>query len=161
MPPGLHQSLISEKEIQTLKAHLIEGLSSCDPNSPIHLWYRLIRQSDLTLNLLRPACMNPFLSADVYLNGDFDFNRTPLALPGIRVIMFEVPTKICTFAQHGVEGWHLGPSPEHYRCYTVYFPATNVERIVKTVDFSPHNLPVPKHSSTDAAHQALKTWRRH
>ena len=44
VPPGLHRDLIAEREMQTFKAHLITGLSSCKPNSPLHLWDRLIRK---------------------------------------------------------------------------------------------------------------------
>ena len=42
VPSGLHQALISEREIQTFKVHLISGLSSCDTNLPLHLWDCLI-----------------------------------------------------------------------------------------------------------------------
>ena len=58
VPPVLHRALIAEREIQTFKAHLIAGLSSCNPNSPLHLWERLIRKEDLTLNLLSLARTN-------------------------------------------------------------------------------------------------------
>ena len=61
---GLHRSLIEERAIQTFKYHLISGLSICDPNSPLHLWDGLIRQAELTLNLLHQAPMNPRLSID-------------------------------------------------------------------------------------------------
>ena len=60
------------------------------------------------------------------------------------------------FAYHGVEGWYLVPSPEHYQCYTIYVPDTRVERIVKTVGCFPHNCPVPKRLSTDAALQVVE-----
>ena len=37
LPPGLYRYVVVEREIQKFKAHLIAGLSSCDPNSPLHL----------------------------------------------------------------------------------------------------------------------------
>ena len=82
VPPYLHRTNAAERAIQTYKDHLIAGLSSCDPNFPLHLWDRLIPHATLTLNLLRPSRLNPRLSAEAQLNGAFDFNRTPLAPPG-------------------------------------------------------------------------------
>ena len=37
VPPCLHRSLTAERAIQIYKSHLISGLPSCDPNSPLHL----------------------------------------------------------------------------------------------------------------------------
>jgi hypothetical protein len=37
----------------------------------------------------------------------------------------------------------------HYRCQNVYITATVSERIVNTLEFSPHNSPMPQMSSTD------------
>ena len=82
VPPYLHHTNAAERAIQTYKDHLSAGLSSCDPNVPLHLWDRLIPHATLTLNLLRPSRLNPRLSAEAKLNGAFDFNRTPLAPPG-------------------------------------------------------------------------------
>ena len=60
-----------ERAIQTYKDHLIAGLSICDPNFPLHLWDRLIPHATLTLNLLRPSCLNTRLSAEAQLNDAF------------------------------------------------------------------------------------------
>ena len=99
--------------------------------------------------------MNPHLYTEVYLNGDFDFNHNSLSPPGTRVLIFEGPTKHCTFENHGVERWYLVPTPEHYRCYTVYAPALRAEIIIKTLKFFQHDWLAPKLSSTDAARQAI------
>jgi hypothetical protein len=37
----------------------------------------------------------------------------------------------------------------HYRCQNVYITATASERIVDTLEFFPHNSPMPQMSSTD------------
>ena len=107
-------------------------------------------------NCMCPARVNPRLSAEAYLNGAFDFNRTLLAPPVTQVLIFKGPTKQRMFAQHGMEGWYLGPSPKHYQFHTVYFPATRAERIIKTIKFLPHNCPFSKLSSADAARQELE-----
>ena len=61
-------------------------LASLDPNFSIAEWDRLLPQIELTLNLLRVSHVNPKLSAYAYLNGQFDYNRTPLVPMGTRVI---------------------------------------------------------------------------
>jgi hypothetical protein len=156
VPPYLHHTNAAEKAIGIYKDHLIAGLSSCDPNFPMHLWDRIIPQATLTLNLLRFSRINPRLSAEAQLNGAFDFNRTPLAPPGTKVLVYDNPEKRRTWAAHGVDGWYIGSAPEHYRCYKVYIPKTRAERTAHTVEFFPHECPVPKTSSADAATDAAR-----
>jgi hypothetical protein len=81
VPPHNHRRNAAEKAIGTWKDHFIAGLSSLDPNFPMHLWCQLIPQATTTLNLLRQSHINPRLSAEAQLNGAFDFNTTPLAPP--------------------------------------------------------------------------------
>ena len=100
-----------------LHGHLVTGLSSCNPKFPLHLWDRLIPHDTLTLNLLRPSCLNPRLSAESQLKGAFDYNRTPLAPPDNRVVVHESPGNHHTWNLHDVDGWYLGPAPEHYQCH--------------------------------------------
>ena len=101
--------------IQTFTDHLIAGITSCDPDFALHLWDRLLAQATLTLNLLRPSRINPRLSAEAQLNGAFDFNRTPLAPPGTKALIYESSSDRRTWAPHVVDSWYLGPAPEHYR----------------------------------------------
>ena len=115
VPPYLHRTNAAEREIQTFKDHLISGLIWCDPNFPLHLWYRLIPHATLTLNFFRPSSLNPRLLEEAQLNGAFDFNRTPLAPPGTQVIVHETPDNRHTWSPHGVDGWYFGPDPDHYR----------------------------------------------
>ena len=122
--PHLHRTNAAKRAIATYKDHLIAVLRSCNPSFPMHLWYRFIPQSTLTLNLLRQSRINPHLSAEAQLNGAFDFNRTPLAPPGTKVLVFEAPGFCPTWAPHGVTGWYIGSAPRHYRCYRVYILKT-------------------------------------
>jgi len=109
----------------------------------MHLWDRLIPQSVLTLNLLRPSRQNPSISAYTALRGEFNYDATPLAPPGCKIIAFESPQIRRTFAPHGVPAWYNGPALEHYRCYKVYVPKTRAERISDTVSFHPHLCETP------------------
>jgi hypothetical protein len=93
VPPGVHRRNAAERAICTFKNHLIAGLCSVDKHFPLHLWDRLAPQALITLNLLRGCRLNPKLSALAQFNGQFDFNRTPIAPPGIRVLAHDKPSK--------------------------------------------------------------------
>ena len=149
VPPHVHRRNAAERAIRTFKNHFIAGLCSTDPKFPLHLWDRLIPQAELTLNLLRGSRLNPRLSAWAQLHGPFDFNRTPIAPPGIRVIIHEKPSVRRSWAPHGVDGWYLGPALNSYRCYTVWASDTQAQRISDTVVWCPSKTPMPTSSSLD------------
>ena len=113
-------------------------------NLPDHVWYPLIRQLELTLNLLRTSHMNPQLYTDAYLNRALYFNCTPMTPPGTQVLIFEGPTKHHTLVQNGAEWWYLGTALDQYQCYTIYLPYPCADGIIKTVEFFLHDSPVSK-----------------
>ena len=71
--PGDHCVNPAERAIQTCKEHFISILSGTDPSYPDNCWDLLLEQAELTLNLLRPSCMQPNLSAYAQLKGQFVF----------------------------------------------------------------------------------------
>jgi len=144
VPPHSHRRNAAERAIQTFKNHFVAGLCSCDPNFPLSEWDRLLPQCDITLNHLRSSRRQPKLSAHACLFGNFDFNKTPLAVPGTKVIVHETPSQRRTFAPHGVEGYYVGPPLNTYRCYKTWIPATNSIRDAMTIDWFPSTIPFPK-----------------
>ena len=154
VPPHLHSTNAAERAIATFKDHLIAGLASADPAFPMHLWCRLLPQAITTLNLLRPSRINPRVSAEAMLNGQFNYDRTPLAPPGTRVIVHEAPSVRKTWDAHGVDGWYIGGAPDHYRCHKCYITKTRSERIARTVEFFPYLYEMPTTNSADAARDA-------
>ena len=54
VPPNYHRTNPAERAIATFKDHLIAGLSSTDPNFPLHLWDRIIPQAEKTLTCYAP-----------------------------------------------------------------------------------------------------------
>jgi hypothetical protein len=88
------------------------------------------------------------------LEGTFDFNITPMAPPGTKIILHEKPLQRGSWDPHGVDGWHLGPAMEHYRCYSVFTNGTQSERVSDTVEFFPQKTTVPYMTATDIAIQA-------
>ena len=154
VPPNCHRANAAERAIQTFKNHLKAGLASTDPDFPIQEWDRLLEQADLTLNLLRSSRCNPKLSAWTYLFGEFDFNATPLAPPGIKIISHAKPDKRASWDFNGEEGWYTGPSLNHYRCIKGYFPKTKAARDTDTVTFFPTVIPMPQVGLEDFLRQA-------
>ena len=113
-PPGVHRRNAAERKIRMLKTRFIAGQCSADRSSTMHLWDILLEQSTLPLNVLRQARRNPQVSAHTVMEGLFYYNHTPLAPPGTKVVMHEKADKRGTWEKHGVDGWYLGPSIEHY-----------------------------------------------
>jgi hypothetical protein len=100
----------SERAIRLFKDHLVAGLCSTDKEFPMHCWYRLLPQAVITLNMLRISQINPKLSASTHLDGQYDYNRAPMAPPGTRIIAHETPNRRRTWAPHGQDGWYIGPA---------------------------------------------------
>ena len=101
VPPHLHRRNAAERAIRTFKNHLIAGLCTCDTRFPASYWDKLLPQAVITLNLLRSSRRNPSLSAYAAIHGQFDFNATPLAPPGTKVIVYRSKRK--TFGTHGLD----------------------------------------------------------
>ena len=149
VPPHIHRRNAAERAIRTMKNHLLAGLASCDPDFPITEWDRLLHQCELTLNLLRTSRVNPKLSAWAYLNGIHDFNKSPLAPPGTKVVFHKKASNRESWAFHGLEGWYVGPAPEHYRCLRIFVPDKHSEVNSDTVKFIPRYIPIPECSIDD------------
>jgi hypothetical protein len=93
--------------------------------------------------------LHPQLSATEHYHGFIDYNKTAFGPPDCKIIAHEKQSQRRTWAAQGQPGWSLGPAMQHYRCQNVYITATANERIVDTLDFFPHNSPMPQMSSTD------------
>jgi hypothetical protein len=155
VPPHLHRRNAAERAIQTFKNHFITTLCIADPNFPAKEWDRLLPQAELTLNLLRNCRFNPKLSAYAALHGTFDFNRTPIAPPGTKVLIHEKPDNRLSWAPRGTDAWYIGPAMEHYRCVHCYMPDTHSTRIADTVEYFPHQVPIPTHTTEDLIRDAV------
>jgi hypothetical protein len=149
VPPGIHRANAAERAIRTFKNHFIAGLCSTDRDFPLHLWDRLLPQAVLTLNLMRGSRINPNLSAWAQVYGQFDFNRTPIAPPGTRVLVHVKPDLRGSWSPHALDGWYVGPALDHYRCYRVWMWETQRERTPDTVTWFPQHVSMPIATSVD------------
>ena len=149
VPPGVHRRNAAERAIRTFKNHFIAGLCSTDKNFPLHLWDHLVPQAELTLNMLRGSRLNPKVSALTQLNGHFDFNRTPIVPPGIRVLAHVKSANRTTWSPHAEDGWYIGPAMESYRCYRIWLWDSRSTRICDTITWFPTKIVMPLASTAD------------
>jgi len=77
------QMRAAKHAIHTFKNHFIAGLCTTDKNFPLHLWDKVIPQAIMALS----SCINPKLSAWAQVHGNYNFNHTPIAPPGIKVLV--------------------------------------------------------------------------
>ena len=149
VPPGCHRRNAAERAIRTFKNHFIAGLCSVNPKFPIGLWCRLLPQAEMTLNLLRPSHTNPKVSAYNQLEGIFDFVRTPLAPPGIKVLGYEDAGKRRSWSSHARDGWYIGPAMEAYQCYKIFASDTRAVITCNQVQWFPHAIKMPTPSTDE------------
>jgi hypothetical protein len=142
MPPNM--------QTQTFKNHFVAILCGADQDFPLHLWNRLVQeQAELTLNLLCSSRMQPQLSACAHLNGNFDYNHTPLAPLGTKMALHEKPAHMPP--PHGLDGWCIGPAMGHHRCYRVHINSSQAEHTGDAINFFPTTSTMPTTSSADLA----------
>ena len=96
------------------------------------------------------------MSAYTYIFGEFNFAATPLAPPGTKIVAHIKPNVRRTWELNGEVGWYVGPSLQHYRCVSCYFPRTKTLRNCDTVTFSPKAIPFPEIKLEDFLRQAAE-----
>ena len=148
-PAQMHRKNIAERAIQTFKNHFITILAGANNEFPKNEWDLLLPQSETTINMLRSSRINPRLSAEEQMNGTFDYNTNPMAPLGIKVLAYEMPSHRASWAEHGQEGWYIGPAYDHHQCYRVLIKSTRGLRTPPKVKFYPERSPMPTNSSTD------------
>ena len=132
------------------------GLCSVDCDFPIHLWDRLLPQALLTLNLLHGSCISPKLSVYAKLHGTFNHNRTPLAPPGICIVVHQKLSNRLSWGMHAIDGWYIGPALESYHCHCIWIWETCMERICDTLEWFPTKVNLLTVSNTDLILAALQ-----
>lgn len=163
--PNNHRVNAAERAIQTFKNHFISGLCCTDSEFPLQLWDQLTEQAEITLNLLRTSRRDPTKSAYEDLQGEkFDFNRTPLAPPGTRAVVYEHPASRASWAPRGVDAWYVGPAKDHYRNYRFFIVDTNAYRTSGSCKFFPQHCqyyePTPMEHATDITDDLVTTAAR-
>ena len=156
VPPHVNRHNISERAIYAFKNHLLAWLFTCDKRFPGQEWDMVLLHADLTLNLLRSARQNSSLYSYAVVFGKFDFAATSLAPPGTKVLVHLKSVQIKTFGVHGISGWYIGPSLDHYQCYACWITDTRRVHHVDTVYLFPQYIPFPKVTTDDYLYQSTE-----
>jgi len=134
----------AERAIQSFKNHLIASVASANPDFPNALWDKLLFQLELTLAHLRPFALDPDISSYEGLFGKkFDFIAHPIAPVGTKVLIYVPPDLRASWENHGLEGFYLRPSADHYRNVHCFVPSTGGYRDSDQVAYFPDKYTMP------------------
>ena len=149
VPPNKHRSNAAECAIRMFKAHFLSILAGVAPDFPRNLWDLLLPQTELTLNLLRQATLDPTRSAWSYFHGPFNYDATPIRYLGCEIIAHKKTGTRYSWNFRSAAGWNVGVAPKHYCCHTIVSKATSVAQISNTVEFRHHHLTQPTVTTMD------------
>jgi hypothetical protein len=79
----------------------------------MQLWDELLPQVQDTLSLLRTSRVNKRLSAYAVLEGPFNYNKTLIAPPGTKAVIYNDPSNRTSWGRHGNDAYYLNRAPEH------------------------------------------------
>jgi hypothetical protein len=141
--PDMHRKNKAERMIRHFKNHFLSTLASVNTAISPCLWDLLLPQAKLTVNLLRQATINSKISAWEYFNSRFDFNKTPLAPMGWRVLIHTKPGMRQSWDYIAKQGFYVCPALDHYRCYNLVKLETKQKVISDMVEFRHTYLQIP------------------
>ena len=160
VPPHVHRRNAAERAIRTFKDHFLTILAGVAPTFPKDRWDLLIPQAELTLNLLRPSPQLGHPSAWTALFGHYNFDATPMGPAGCKVLIHSKPTLRRSWDFRCHEGYYIGPTLEHYRCFKVINKTSGSIVISDAIKFRHHYLPEPTPSLEDKLLHAVQAIHR-
>ena len=89
VPPNTHRINAAERAIRTFKEQFLSILAGVAPDFPRNLWELLLPQTELTLNFIRQATLDPTRSAWSYFHGPFNYDTTPIGPLGCDIITYK------------------------------------------------------------------------
>ena len=155
VPPNLHRRNVAERAIRTFKAYFLAVLAGLYPNFPKFMWDNLLIQTELNINLLRQATLNPSMSTWEYFNRAFDYTATPLGPIGCKIIIHTTSNKRKSWDQRGREGFSVGPALQHYRCIQAIDSKTKSLIITDTAEYLHEYLTQPHMTAEDRMTHAI------
>jgi hypothetical protein len=143
VPPDMHRRNKAKQMTRHFKNYFLSIFAGVDAAFPPNRWDLLLPQAKLTVNSLHQATINPKISAWEYFNGLLDFNKTPLAPVGCRVLIHAKPVTRRSWDYKAKQGFYIGPALDHYRCYKLVKSETKQKVISNTVKFKLTYLQIP------------------
>ena len=76
----------------------------------------------------------------INVHGILKHAMAPLSVP---IISHDKSAERTSWARHGSEGFYVGPTQDHYRCFQVLISHTGALRITDTIDWQPDAIHLP------------------
>eukprot|EP00804_Cyclotella_cryptica_P006568 CCRYP_021174-RA/>CCRYP_021174-RA protein AED:0.46 eAED:0.46 QI:0/0/0/1/1/1/2/0/373 len=149
----------AERAIGTWKNHFVAIHTDAAPTYRLSNWCKDLKQTDITLNMLRPCTTNPKLSAYKAMEGMYSFDATPMAPIGTECMIHIKPARRQTWGYHAIKAWYCAPALNHYRCIKAVTD-TGAVRLTNTYKFLHHTLPTPSISDTNCIIKATQHLQR-
>ena len=156
VPTDVHRRNVSERATRTFKAHFLEILVGVDPNFPKFMWDNLLVQTEITINLIRQATLNPRMSAWEYYNVAFDYTATPLGPIGCKIMINNTSNKIKSWDKRGWEGFSVGPDIQRYQRIQAIDSKTKALIITDTAEYFHKYLTQPHITAEDRMAHAIQ-----
>ena len=67
----------------------------------------MVPYCEVTLKILRASRVHPQISAYDALHGTFDYNKTPIAPPGCKIVAHQKPYKRKSWDPASLYGWYV------------------------------------------------------
>ena len=120
------------------------------------MWENLLLQTELTINLIRKATLNPRMSAWEYYTGAFDYTATPVGPIGCKIMIHTTSKKRKSWNQRGREGFSVGPALQHYRCIQEIDGKNKALIITDTAEYFHKYLTQPHVTAEDRMAHAIR-----
>ena len=135
--------------MHTFKAHFISILAVVAPDFLRNLWDLFLPQTEVTLNLLRQATLDPSRLSCTYFHGPLNYDATPLGPLGCHIIDHNnIGTrKLWKFC--GAAGWNVGVALQKYCCHIIVAKSTKALQVLETVEFRHRQLTLPDLTPAD------------
>ena len=137
----------AEHAIHTLRDHFLAILVGINDAFPKYLWYLLLEQAEITLNIIWQATLNPLISDWNYFNVTFDLNATPIVTILFCVFIHKNPSTRLSWDFLGKDGFYIGPAFCYYHTFSVISKDTKHQQFSDTVEFQQSDLAQPSHTS--------------
>ena len=134
----------AERALQTYKSCIKSTIALLPPTFSITLWWKLLLQIDLSVNIVRKFSQNPLLSAWAAMEGEYHFDLTSIAPAGTEMLMHEKPGCRRMFGYNAKNAWYTAPCFRHYRTFKGIMASTGAERMSYTVKFKHHAIAIPQ-----------------
>ena len=143
IPPNMHMRNPGEKAVSTFKNHFKAILAGVDQTFPMNLWNHLLLQAESTFNMMLQTNVAPMMSAYAFMYEQHDYNKTPMTAMGCTALIHIKSDIRKTWDGNAIDGYYLGTSQEHYRCYKVWVKQTWSVRAMDMANFKHQYITMP------------------